>query len=379
MNGKRLLIALLALVAAASCIKPEAPNAEADITGCTLAGDVLNREPVIENDKVTLYLKKGVPVTALAPEFTLTPGATIAPASGTVLDFSEPQIYVVTSEDRRWEKSYTVTVSTEGMTLDTFSFENARTDSSGRYQIFFESDASGKEILTWASGNAGYAMTGSGSSFTDYPTYQSAEGEGYGGSGKCAVMVTRRTGSFGTQVNMPIASGSLFIGTFDAVNAIKSPLTATKFGIQYEHKPAGITGYYKYRSGDEFYELDVTAANKLKLIPGRRDMFNIYAVFYESTEAMPTVDGTNALSPENPNVLATAEIDPAKYGETDVWSPFELTFEWRAGKEVDPVKLAAGKYNFAVVFASSTEGDYFSGAPGSMLCIDEVKLEYTDL
>lgn len=55
-----------------SCIQDEAPNAEADIIACTVPGDVLNRDPIIENKKVTLIVKTGTDITALAPKFTLT-------------------------------------------------------------------------------------------------------------------------------------------------------------------------------------------------------------------------------------------------------------------------------------------------------------------
>lgn len=57
-----------------SCIQDEAPNAEVDIIACTVPGDVLNRDPIIENKKVTLIVKTGTDITALAPKFTLTPG-----------------------------------------------------------------------------------------------------------------------------------------------------------------------------------------------------------------------------------------------------------------------------------------------------------------
>lgn len=46
----------------------------------------------------------------MAPEFVLTEGATIVPASGTMLDFSKPQTYTVTSQDGLWSKEYTVMV-----------------------------------------------------------------------------------------------------------------------------------------------------------------------------------------------------------------------------------------------------------------------------
>ncbi len=368
------LLLSLAALAAVSCIKEEAPNSEADIVSCTLAGDVLNRDPVIENDKVTLILKKGTALTALAPEFTLTPGAVIAPASGTVRDFTSPQYYEVLSEDGQWKKTYKVEATTSGITASTFSFENARLDANGKYRIFYETDAAGAEIMTWASGNPGFALTGAGSSPDDYPTYQSEDGC----KGKCLALTTRKTGSFGAMMGMPIASGNLFIGTFDVLNALKEPLSATKFGMQFDHVPISLRGYYRYRSGDVFYIQDASASDGLKPVPDMKDRFNVYAIFYESTEEMKTVDGTNALSEDNPNVLAVAQIDPDKAVESDKWAPFEIDFVFRKGKTVDAGKLADGRYSLAIVFASSVHGDTFEGAPGSTLYIDDVTLEYKD-
>jgi hypothetical protein len=63
--------------------------------------------------------------------------------------------------------------------------------------------------------------------------------------------------------------------------------------------------------------------------------------------------------------------------ESSEWRRFEIPFDYaRYGKEIDPEKLAAGKYQIAVVFASSSGGDEFKGAPGSTLYIDEVELLY---
>lgn len=366
---------LFAGLAAVSCIKEEAPNSEADIESCTLPGDVLNRDPVIENDKVTLHLKKGTDLSSLSPEFTLTPGATISPASGTTRDFTSPQTYEVTSEDGRWKKQYRVEATTSGLTTTVYRFENARMDySNGKYQIFYETDAAGAEILTWASGNPGFALTGAGSGYADYPTYQS----GIGYRNKCLALTTRRTGSFGARMNMPIAAGNLFLGTFDVLNALKDPLTATRFGMPFDYVPTSLRGYYKYRSGEVFYELDAAASDKLKPVPDRKDRFNIYAVFYESTDDMKTLDGTNALSEENPNVLAVAQIAQDEAVETDEWTPFGIEFVFREGKSVEAAKLAEGRYSLAVVFTSSLYGDRFEGAPGSTLCVDEVTLEYKE-
>ena len=363
---------LLAGAACVSCIREEALNTEADIESCTLANGVLNRDPVIENEKVTLYLKKTADLSDLAPEFTLTPGATISPASGTKLDFSSPQYYEVTSEDGQWKKQYKVEATTTYNIPTLFQFEKVRTTKTakGEYQIFYETDNSGKETIVWASGNSGYALTGAGSGADTYPTYQS----NIGYRNKCLALTTRKTGSWGANMDMPIAAGNLFLGTFTVLDALSNPLKATRFGIPADAVPTSMQGYYKYKAGETFYELDKSAPNKLKEIPGKRDIFNIYAVFYESTEDMKTLDGTNALAEDNPNILAVAQITDAK--ETDEWTEFDLPFVFRPGKTVDPVKLAEGKYSLAVVFSSSIDGDHFSGAPGSTLCIDEVTMEY---
>lgn len=143
------------------------------------------------------------------------------------------------------------------------------------------------EILTWASGNLGFALTGAGSSYADYPTYQ------FNIRNKCLALTTRKTGLFGVMVNMPIAAGN--IGTFDMLNAMKDPPTATRFGMPFDYVPTSLQVYYNYRFREVFYELDAAASDKLKPVPERKDHFNIYAIFYESTGDKKTLDGTNAL------------------------------------------------------------------------------------
>ncbi|WP_316311433.1 DUF5018-related domain-containing protein, partial [Clavibacter michiganensis] len=58
--------------------------------------------------RITLPMREGTDLTALAPEFTLAHGAAISPASGSVQDFSEPVTYEVTGSDgtkRTWTVS----------------------------------------------------------------------------------------------------------------------------------------------------------------------------------------------------------------------------------------------------------------------------------
>lgn len=53
---------------------------------------------------------------------------------------------------------------------------------------------------------------------------------------------------------------------------------------------------------------------------------------------------------------------------------FHVPFVLREGKSIDPVKLAAGGYSLTIVMTSSIEGDYFSGAIGSRLLVDELEI-----
>lgn len=353
-----LITSILWILFTTSCIREEALHAEADILSCTLPGVTLTTRPIIDNDAISLFVEKGTNIAQLAPEFTLTPGATIEPPSGTIRNFDLPQYYVVTAADGVWKKTYSISVIDSELGTR-YDFED--TLPGQKYYIFVER-SNGKVVMQWASGNPGYALTGVPKSADDYPTLQTANGT----SNRCLELVTRTTGFFGAAMGMPIAAGNLFIGSFDVLIATSKPLEATRFGLPFYHVPIFLTGYYKYRSGSQFTVGGV-------LVPGRRDIGDIYALFYETTETVSTLNGTNAFT--SPNLISVARITNAR--ETEEWTNFNIPFLARPGKLVDKDKLRAGKYNIAIVFSSSLEGDRFNGAIGSTLLIDEVELVYS--
>ena len=108
MKAKHVIIYLLLVIVTSSCIRDEAPNAEADILSCRLPGITMTTSPIINNNSVTLFVTPGTNISALAPEFTLTSGATITPASGTERNFNSPQEYQVTAADGIWKKTYAI-------------------------------------------------------------------------------------------------------------------------------------------------------------------------------------------------------------------------------------------------------------------------------
>jgi hypothetical protein len=352
---KRIIILLLTGLPVTSCIQKEALNTEADIIECLVDRSILKRDPLIQNDKVTLMVKGNTDLTRQAPEFTLTRGATIIPAGGTVRDFTLPQSYTVTSEDGRWKKTYTVScITDEFSTL--FSFEDTIPETGNKYCVFVEK-SNGAVTMEWASGNMGFAITGAAKTPEDYPTAQSDRGY----AGKCARLTTRSTGALGAAFKMPIAAGNLFIGDFQL--DLGNPLKATRFGLPFYNTPVAFSGYYKYKTGDVYYENG-------NIVEGVGDRCHFYAVLYETDETVSTLDGTNVLT--HPNIISAAVIE--NQAETNGWTHFNLPFVYRPGKTVDPEKLKDGKYNLTVVFTSSINGGEFKGAPGSTLDIDEVEI-----
>lgn len=358
MRQRNFFLCLMLAFVGLSCIREEAPNAEADILSCTVPGDILITEPEITNESVTMTVRGDADISQLAPEFTLTPGATISPASGTSFDFSSPRTYTVTSEDGNWTKTYTVRCILSGVSQQ-YHFENVALEpTNGRYHIFYDYTSSGDSVA-WASANAGYALTGVPVSPTDYPTMQCDSGY----VGKCAKLVTRSTGAFGSMLGMPLASGNLFIGTFDVQNALPDGRRGMRMGRPCTYVPAYVSGYYKYKAG-ETYEKDG------EVVAGRTDQCDIYAIFYETSDEVSYLDGFNYLT--SPNLISVARISDQR--ETDEWTHFYIPFIARAGKVIDKEKLARGGYNLAIVFASSIHGDTYEGAVGSTLYVDEVQV-----
>uniref|UniRef100_A0AB33IRK9 PCMD domain-containing protein n=1 Tax=Prevotella sp. GTC17253 TaxID=3236793 RepID=A0AB33IRK9_9BACT len=363
---------LLLSCAFTSCIQDEAPNAEADITACTLPdAGMLIRTPVITNDEVKFYTNGWNDVTKLAPSFTLTEGATIEPANGTVRNFTTPQTYTVTSQDGQWKKTYKVSfISDDPVT--TYHFENVKyytygdNSSSGKepqkfYQIFTETTTEGN-TMDWASGNAGFMITHSTSPATDYPTCQAENGV----EGKCVKLETKDTGALGKIFKAPIAAGNLFTGEMTNNFLASDKAKLTHFGVPFRKSPTYLTGFYKYKAGAK-----VTDANQAE-VKGKKDTFDVYAVFFETSKETPYLDGTNSLTSKN--IVSIARLTDKK--ETDEWTYFSIKFQPMNGKTVDAARLKEGKYSLAIVMSSSIDGAKFIGAVGSTLYIDEMELFY---
>ena len=196
--------------------------------------------------------------------------------------------------------------------------------------------------------------------------YPSVSDTGY--SGKGVRLTTCSTGAWGELVQRPLAAGNFFIGEFDVSQALKNTLHTTRMGRPFDRKPLKVTGMYKYKAGEVFWRYRDETIEKH---PEIKDRAAIYASFYRNRDKSGDeviLFGEDCKT--NPNIIGYAEMPTVP--ETDTWTPFEMTFNY--SEDIDYDILAKQGYSLTVVFTSSTDGAYYEGAPGSTLCIDNVKI-----
>jgi hypothetical protein len=373
------LVAFAGFLCLTSCIKDEEPNKECDIVNAWVQGDEylqyfadanqMRKENIgaTESDIVftvrsLVSLPKQLPLS-----FDVTEGATIEPANGSMQDFTNgPVTYTLTSQDGQYQRQYRVSFVELSLPAYTFSFEHVseseKAASGSYYHEFYEVGENGQRHDIWASGNPGAALTMNNAKPDAFPTMSMEDG--YKGKGVC--LKTISTGALGEWLKKPIAAGNLFLGKFVLEQVLVNALKATQMGIQIDRDPVRVTGYYKYRPGEKFTNVE------MKEVPGRIDEPNIYAVLYKNKDKdgkEQYLYGDNVLS--SPIIVKKAIVKSLP--PTDEWTRFEMFFE---GDEADPEMMARGEYNLALVFSSSKGGDDFEGAIGSTLCVDEVNVLY---
>ena len=381
MNLKTFIVgAGLLTFSLASCIQDEALNQEAAIDGCT--GSHIQQATInAENHTIQLYVSGGVNLQRVEIHFELPEGATVAPLTNSKGDeapfynFSEKQTrqFKVVSEDQANTAVYQVSLWQTQLPTK-YHFELL--SSENPYHILYEIQ-DGKR-LEWASGNLGFKLTGQAggeNAALNYPTVQMKDGGSDGG--KYVKLETKDTGPFGAMASMYIAAGNLFIGSFDVKSALSNPLTATQLGFPFFEEPVSLEGYYKFQRGAVYEENNTP-------VPGMQDECDIYGVLYEVDEKVNSLDGGNSLTSDRIVLMARfkadrgAQYEPAVKGdylpEKKEWTKFKFPFVARNGKTVDAEKLKKGGYKLAIVFSSSVNGNYFKGAIGSTLCVDEVTL-----
>lgn len=367
---------LLHLLGLSSCIQDEAPNAECDLLQVIVHAQSpskvfysLNdtiKEVSTSESTVVFKVRETADISDLDFEFKLTDGATVDTNSLSVAD-EKVLLALTKSEDKKWSKQYTIRFMPFHCWDGKESFENTSMFADKGVDKYYMWNQ-GKDANFWATGNPGYKLSRSSAKPEEYP---SVSAEGYKGKG--VQLVTRSTGSFGAMVGMPIAAGNLFVGHFDVSNALQDAMAATVFGVPFQLKPYKAKFMAKFKPGEVYKD------PKGKVVEGKVDKPDFYAVLYRNTDANGNavlLHGDDAKT--NPNIVAYAFLrdeDIAKMSEVE-WREISIPFTYLS--EIDEEVLANNGYNLTVVFSSSEEGAKFAGAVGSTFSVDELTIVLDD-
>ena len=332
-----------------SCIKQAPLNPEADIETFAVDEALLTGDVFIDqaNRTITLNLTKEAFEKGISPQIKVSAGAKVSPASGTRIIFSDGQPqYEVLSASGNNKKTYVIKVLNVG-TWD-FNFENWQIQSSDKYA--FPVEANG--IQLWSSGNPGVALSGIPQRPDAYPT--KSTDDGYLGT-KAAELTTIKGTTLSEFIGIKLFAGSLFLGDFNASQALLNPLAATEFGEPYIGLPERFTGYYKYTSGPQYTNKEGEVQS------GVKDNCSIYAVLYSGTERL---NATNIMTSDR--VIARAELPDGS--DRPNFTKFDLPFIYKQNIAI-PDKLM-----LAIVASSSADGNNYSGAIGSKLVVDSLRI-----
>ena len=255
-----------------------------------------------------------------------------------------------------------------------WELKNATDVEANKYQEYYEPGNG------WVTSNEGLkyikAMYGTGSTAL-YPQagpYLVTETDDTAtGSGKAARLVTADTkGRYVLITAIPkVTSGTVYNGIF-SVN-IMNTLQSTHFGNVCTKEPKSFKGFYKYAAGPDYYQAntpgDPKKAHEVTLDNTKTDAPAMNAVLYEiKSYSADHLDGTNLLTSDK--IVAIASVKDA--GERSEYTAFNVNFEYKNGKSWDSSKI----YKLAIVCSSSKDGDNFSGAPGSVLYIDNLEVVF---
>lgn len=352
----------------------------------TFDSSIISIQPEISSTNVVFYV---TPTTTdeqlkqLVPAFEVSEGATVfydneVYVAGTPIDFSGEKTQIKVTSEKGASQTYTITHDI----MEEFSFKvdfdgdwelkNGTTTEANKYQEYYEPGSG------WATSNEGLkwikSMYGTGNNAL-YPrdgAYLVTETED-AVSGKAARLETADTkGRYVLITAVPkVTSGSVYNGIF-SVN-LTNTLKSTHFGDICRKEPKSFKGYYKYAAGPDYYQAntpgDPSKAHEVTLDNTKKDAPAMNAVLYEvDSYSADHLDGTNLLTSDK--IAAIASVKDA--GEQAAYKEFNVNFEYKNGKSWD----ASKKYKLAIVCSSSKDGDNFSGAPGSVLYIDNLEVVF---
>lgn len=241
-----------------------------------------------------------------------------------------------------------------GQQLYNMHFDYWCQEGSNKLDACYGADASDAEKAVWGSANATTQAMG-------YPTVSpESRFVAVAGEGKQALKLTTQGMSLVFGLIRKLAAGSIFNGYTGNIDIAKMS-AQIYWGIPFTQRPRSLEGYACYKPGIiDWTEEPYTG------LAGTQDTGHIFVLLTDWDEPF-------LVSP--PDHLVDFQNDPAiiGYGKVvfdksmDAYEPFSVGIEYRNGR--------TPKY-VAIVASSSALGDYYTGAHGSVLYLDELRFAY---
>ena len=279
----------------------------------------------------------------LTPEIEVSGGATVEPASGTKVIFSDPEDFIsykITSEDGVNSSEYLFTI--RDRQIPSAGFENWFQET-GMNSKPFQEPGKYKESTVWATANMGTSI------YSIYGTTPVSEG-----NNKTVKIETVAT------VGIPIIAGALYIGEFDlnaAMTDPTNPVAAAKLGIPFFERPKAVKFKYSYKAGEQMIQAvpkqpgNLFGGFTVSNIEGK-DKFGVEI-------ALEKIEGKNREFIAKTNFQSDQNIEKL----TQITLPFNYTSN----------KVPT---HFYISFSPSFDGGTFKGAIGSTLILDDIEIIY---
>ena len=205
----------------------------------------------------------------------------------------------------------------------------------------------------WDTGNTGAATLGQSNVV---PTEHTVTG-----TGLAAELNTKFVGLFGIG---KLGAGSIYTGSFAKVDGTNGILD---FGRQFNLRPTKLRGYYQYKTADIDY---ASKSNPdLQYLIGRPDTCHIYIALTDWTapyQIRTNPNNRQLFDKDADYIIAYGEL--LYSGTMDEYAPFEIVLEYK--------DLLTRPTYLQITCAASKYGDFFTGANGATLYVDEFSLDY---
>jgi hypothetical protein len=206
--------------------------------------------------------------------------------------------------------------------------------------------------LFWDTANGGTADYGY------FPTVREADNVVSGYAAKLSSMKVK------VLVITKFAAGNLYTGSFGSVVLSNGGGAIVNFGRPYTGRPTSLHGYVDYRPQivGEFCE-----SQYQELLSGKNDHGQIFVSLtdWTSPREVNTTTG-NFFDPVNdPSVIAYGSLTLTE--NTNGYIEFDIPIEYRDNRKPTYIVLVA---------AASKYGDYFTGAVGSEMYVDEMSFNF---